>query len=212
MDINLVAEPIRAALDGKTSARDKALAHSRNSIRLCGKAIRALHRSEIDTARGLLAEARSEVAAGRDELQTHPDMLHAGFVHDAEKEVAEAAITIELVTGGDIPSPEILEVQPSAWLKGMAEAIGELRRHMLDLMRAGDLQRGEEVLASMDEMYHVLVTMDYPDGITFGLRRLTDVARSIIERTRGDFTVAVVQGSLRDAIEASQRPDLTDGS
>lgn len=212
MNINFVAETIRAGLDDKTAARDKALAHSRSAIRLCGKSIRALHRSEVDVARGLLAEARSEIADGRDELERHPDMLHTGFVHDAEKEVAEAAITIELVTGAEIPSPESLGVQPSAWLKGMAEAIGELRRHILDLMRAGDLQRCEEMLAAMDEMYHVLVTMDYPDGITFGLRRLTDVARSIIERTRGDFTVAVVQASLREAIEASQKLDLTDGS
>lgn len=203
MDLNEVAESIRAALDDKTEAREKGLAHSRSAIRLCGKAIRAMHRSEISGAGELLDEARAEAAAARTALADHPDMLHTGFVHDAEKEVAEAAITMALVTGGPLPSPQQLAVGESSWLKGMAEAIGELRRHILDLMRAGELRRCEELLGAMDEMYHVLVTMDYPDGITFGLRRLTDVARSIIERTRGDFTVAVVQGSLRDALQAA---------
>jgi translin len=132
-------------------------------------------------------------------------MLHAGFVHDAEKEVAEASITFALVTGKDFPALADVGVSTQAFLKGAAEAVGELRRHLLDVMRRGDLERCEELLGSMDDIYNVLVTMDYPDGITHGLRRLTDVARSIIERTRGDYTTSKIQDSLRRALEEHSR-------
>jgi len=202
MDLSEVSTRIRAGLDAKTSARDVGLAASRNAVRSCGNAIRALHRYEQETADSLLRDARAQLDEARGALADHPDILHAGFIHDAEKEYAEATITHALVTGGDFPRPETLQVPPSAFLKGMAEAIGELRRHILDLMRHGELKRCEELLGAMDDMYYVLTSMDYPDGITFGLRRLTDVARSIIERTRGDFTTSTIQSALHDALEA----------
>ncbi len=142
-----------------------------------------MHRYEIDNARGLLDEAQAQLDGARQVLGDHPDILHAGFIHDAQKELAEARITFGLVTEAGIPSPQDVGVPSSAYLKGMAEAIGELRRHILDLMRHGELKRCEELLAAMDDMYYLLVSMDYPDGITYGLRRLTDIARSIIERT-----------------------------
>jgi translin len=153
-------------------------------------------------AEALLSEAQENLDEARSVLQDHQDMRYAGFVHDAEKEVAEARVTFALVKGEGLPSATDLGIPPQAFLKGMAEAVGELRRHILDLMRAGELERCEDLLAAMDDIYNVLVSMDYPDGITFGLRRLTDIARSIIERTRGDFTTSVIQSSLRDALEA----------
>ncbi len=202
MDLGDVGSQLRDELDAKTSARELGLAASRRGIRACGNAIRALHRYEKDNALELLDEARAELDAARDSLSDHTDMLYAGFVHDAEKEYAEARITQGLVTGGELPAPKEVGVSSQAYLKGMAEAIGELRRHILDLMRRGELKRCEELLASMDDIYYLLVSMDYPDGITFGLRRLTDVARSIIERTRGDYTTSTIQSGLRDALES----------
>jgi translin len=202
MDLSEVSTHIRAGFDAKTSARDIGLAASRNAVRSCGNAIRALHRYEQEAAEKLLGEARSHLDEARDALADHPDILHAGFIHDAEKEYAEARITHALVTGAEFPDPASLQVPPSAFLKGMAEAIGELRRHILDLMRHRELKRCEELLGAMDDMYYVLTSMDYPDGITFGLRRLTDVARGIIERTRGDFTTSAIQSSLHDALDA----------
>ena len=201
MDLGDLTEHLRVQLDAKTAAREQGLSNSRSAIRACGNAIRAMHRYEFDVASGLVDEAQSHLDVARSALQDHQDMLHAGFVHDAEKELAEARITFALVTGAPMPGPEEVGVAPSAFLKGMAESIGELRRHLLDLMRKGDLKRCEELLQAMDDLYFVLVSMDYPDGITFGLRRLTDVARSIIERTRGDFTTSTVQKQLRDALE-----------
>ncbi|HVF52409.1 MAG TPA: haloacid dehalogenase [Actinomycetota bacterium] len=211
MELTKLSEVIRADLDAKTSARDVALSAGRSAIRSCGNAIRAMHRLELDTASTLLREAEGHLEAATDTLRGHDDILHAGFIHDAQKELAEAHITFALVTSAPMPDPSAIEVPPSAFLKGMAESIGELRRHILDLMRGGELERCEELLGSMDDMYYVLVSMDYPDGITHGLRRLTDVARSIIERTRGDFSIAKIQSALRDALVATDRHDATEG-
>jgi translin len=201
MDLTALSGSLRREFDAKLSARERGLGSGRNAVRACGNAIRALHRLEVEAASGLLAEAQGHLDDARSALAGHPDMLHAGFVHDAEKELAEARITFALITDAPFPSPEELDLPPSAFLKGMAEAIGEVRRHILDLMRKGELKRCEELLASVDDMYYLLVSMDYPDGITFGLRRLTDVARSIIERTRGDFTTSSVQSALRRALQ-----------
>jgi translin len=201
MDFDPIADSLRAILDAKTAARERGLVSSRSAIRSCGNAIRALHRYELDTATALLDEAQAHVDDARTALGDHPDMLHAGFVHDAEKELAEARITFALITGAAFPRPDEVGVPASAYLKGMAESIGEMRRHILDLMRQGELARCETLLGAVDDMYYVLVSMDYPDGITLGLRRLTDVARSIIERTRGDFTTSTIQSSLREALQ-----------
>ena len=201
MDLSSIAETLRAVLDEKTAAREKGLSASRDTIRSCGNAIRAMHRYEMDVAKDLLEEAQRHLDTARDALAGHNDMLHAGFVHDAEKEFAEARITFALVTEAPVPTPDEIGVAPAAFLKGMAESIGEIRRHILDLMRHGELKRCEQLLAAMDDAYCVLVSMDYPDGITFGLRRLTDVARSIIERTRGDFTTSSIQNSMQTALD-----------
>lgn len=201
MDLSRVSEALRDELDSKTSARERGLAGSRDTIRACSNAIRAMHREEFEKATSLLADAQRNLDDSRSALRDHPDMRHAGFIHDAEKEVAEACITLALVRGEDLPSREEVNVPAQAYLKGMAEAMGELRRHILDQMRGGNLERCERLLGSMDDIYNVLISMDYPDGITYGLRRLTDVARSIIERTRGDFTTSKIQNSLHDALE-----------
>lgn len=201
MELGPLGDQLRQEFDDKTDARERGLAGSRTAIRACGNAIRALHRYESDRAADLLHEARSALDGARDALEPHPELLHAGFVHDAEKEFAEALITQALVTDSPMPAPDVVGVSTAAYVKGMAEAVGEVRRHLLDLLRRGELKRCEELLASMDEIYYLLTTMDYPDGITLGLRRLTDVARSIIERTRGDFTTSSIQSGLRDALE-----------
>ena len=201
MDLSDLAESLRAEFDSKTRARERGMASSREAIRFCGNAIRALHRYEVDSASELIDNAQAKIDDARSALESFLDIYHAGFLHDAEKELAEARITFALVTGAEFPTPEGTRIPPAAFVKGMAEAIGELRRHVLDLMRRGDLKRCEELLTAMDDMYYVLVTMDYPDGITYGLRRLTDIARSIIERTRGDFTTSTIQSSLRAALE-----------
>ncbi len=202
MDLGPVAEQIRKRLDAKSAAREKGLPNSRQAIRYCANSIRATHRADWDLAQELMGQARAALDTAQEAMRPFPDVYHAGFLHDAEKEYAEARATNALILGTELPGPEELRVGDAAYLNGLAEAIGELRRHALDTMRKGDLARGEQLLEAMDDIYFVLVSMDYPDALTGGLRRTTDVARSIMERTRGDLSLTLIQKNLQDAIDA----------
>jgi translin len=195
-----IAEQIRHDFDARTAARDKALATARQLTRACSLAIRAAHRVESDTMAGQLSEARSLADALRAELQTYPDLFHAGYTQDALKEFVEANATCALIQNQPLPTPEELGVGGATYLNGLAEVVGELRRRTLDILRHGYSQEAERLLGLMDDIYGVLVSMDYPDAITSGLRRQTDVARSIIEKTRGDITFSLRGEHLEQAI------------
>ncbi|MES4793318.1 MAG: haloacid dehalogenase, partial [Chloroflexota bacterium] len=158
----------------KNTAREHVLAASRVIIRNSANAIRAVHRGEFDAARRLIAEARATHDATTHTLQGHADVYHAGFLHDAQKEYVEAVTTLHLCTGDSIPDPAQLRVEDTAYLNGIGEAVGELRRVILDRLRAGRFDGCEALLAAMDDIYNVLVTIDYPDAMTGGLRRTTD--------------------------------------
>ena len=192
---------MQARLDEKNAARERALPAARRSIRSSANAIRAIHRAEFETAARLIQESRAALDEGLDAVRNHADIRHAGYLQDAQKEYAEANLTMSLVRGTELPSPPDLGVEDAAYLNGVSEAIGEGRRRVLDLLRAGAVKEAEQLLDAMEEMYGVLVTMDYPDAITMNLRRSTDVARSLIEKTRGDLSIAVVQQDLRDALD-----------
>jgi len=194
-------ERVRDDFSSKNAAREKALPLCREAIRFSANAIRAVHRHEFDVARDLAGKAGAQLRVAKLSVLDHPDIYFAGFVHDAQKEYAEASITLAMVEGGDLPTPADLDVEYAAYLNGMGEAIGELRRHLLDTLRTGDTERCEVWLSAMDEMYGVLVTVDYPDAMTGGLRRTTDNVRGILERTRGDFTMSVQQRRLEQKIE-----------
>ena len=201
MNLDDLADALHERFDAKTAAREKALPAARRSIRASANAIRAVHRGEFDAARGLIRESRAALDEGMDGVTEHPDVRFAGYLLDAEKEYAEANLTYSLIAGEELAGPEILGVGDAPYLNGLAEAIGEGRRHILDLLRTGDVAKAERTLATLEDMYRVLVTMDYPDAITMNLRRSTDVARSLIEKTRGDLSIAFVQRDLHDALE-----------
>lgn len=208
VDLDGLAAEFQRRFDEKMAARERALPAARRAIRSSANAIRAIHRLELDAAHRLMDEARDAIHEGLDAAADHPDVANAGFLQDAQKEYAEARITEAVVTGGPIPSPDDLEVALAPYLNGMGEAIGEARRHILDLLRKGEVQRSEDVLRAMDDMYYLLVSMDYPDAITGNLRRTTDVARGLTERTRGDLTTSIVQRDLREAIDRHAREVL----
>jgi len=195
-----IAEKIRLYFSAKDVAREKALRLSREIIRYSANAIRAIHRQEEGNARQLLDSARALLQ----EL-ANDDLVHAGFVHDAQKEFAEASITLAVVSGNSLPEPEALGVSYPAYLNGMGEAVGELRRYLLDSLRRDDLSRCEELLAIMDDIYAILITMDFPDGITYGLRRTTDAVRGILEKTRGDLTLVLRQKMLEEKLDQIQK-------
>lgn len=201
-NLETISERIRAAFEVKNAARDQALARSRELIRYCAMSIRAVHRQEFELAQQLLEQARQVADAMRADLAEHPDLYFAGYTQDALKEFVEASATFALVQDRPLPEPEEMGIEYNTYLAGLAEAVGELRRHVVDRIRAGELSRGDRLMEMMDDIYDVLVTMDYPDAITAGLRRLTDVARGIIERTRGDLMIAARQEKLESALAA----------
>jgi translin len=196
MSLGEAAGGLRARLDAKHQAREVGLRNARQAVRCSANAIRAAHRAELERADALLAEARELLEVASSVLAAHPDVLYAGFLQDAQKEYAEAPPTD--VGVGDAP-----------YLNGLAETVGELRRHLLDVLRAGDVPRASALFAAMEEIHALLADLDYPDAITGNLRRSTDVARAIIERTRSDLTLTVIQRDLADAL---RRPGPTGSS
>jgi translin len=201
VDLDHLARQFHERFDAKMAARERALTSARRAIRSSANAIRAIHRLDRDAAHRLMEEARAAIEEGTAAVRDHPDVAFAGFLQDAQKEYVEARVTEAVIDDGEVPMPDDLGVQLAPYLNGMAEAIGEARRHILDLLRRGEVERSGAMLQAMEEIYYLLVSMDYPDAITGNLRRTTDVARSIMERTRGDLSLSIVQRDLRDALE-----------
>ncbi len=196
-----IADRIRQDFDSRTAARDQALAQARQLTRACSLAIRAVHRDDVDVMNEHLNEARELANTLTGELHAHPDLFYAGYTQDALKEFVEAIVACALIQNQALLTPDELGVVNATYLNGLAEAVGELRRRILDILRHGYSNEAERLLGYMDEIYSVLVTMDYPDAITNGLRRQTDIARSIIEKTRGDITFSLRGEHLERAIE-----------
>jgi translin len=194
--LETILEEMRPYLSAEDEAREKALRLCRQVIRFSASAIRSVHRQEMDNARKTLVEVRSLVEEMNSTLSNYPSLLNSGFVHDAQKEFAEGSITLAIIAGEDLPRPEALQVRYAAYLNGMGEAMGELRRYILDSIRRGNFSRCEEMLETMDAIYSILMTMDFPQLLAHGLRRTTDALRGIVERTRGDLTVALKQKEL----------------
>ena len=197
-----IGDAIRQHLEDKNAARERALQRSRTLIRHCSKAIRAAHRDDRSLAREHLAQAAELVEALKVELEPYPDLYHAGYTQSALKEFAEASIFDALSTGDPLPSPEQLTVDYVPYLGGLGEAAGELRRRVLDILRHDRIAEAERLLEAMDEIYGLLVTIDFPDALTNNLRRTTDMVRGVTERTRGDLTTSFQGRELRQALES----------
>ncbi len=186
------------------AARERALAETRQIVRLSANAIRAVHRDEYAVAEGLVAQAGELMRGLHMALVGYPNLYWTGYVQDAHKEFVEAQIVLALVAGRAIPGPEALGVADPVYLNGLGEAAGELRRYALDALRRGVFTRAEELLGEMDDIYSLLVTIDYPDALTGGLRRTTDMVRGVLERTRADVTLTLQQQQLMQALDRVQ--------
>ena len=207
-NLDAMAEKIRKVLSAKDEAREKMLPLCRDSIRYSSTAIRAVHRQEFDEAAKLVQSAREVLTEAEKAVQEHNELANTGAVRDAQKELAEANITLALVTGKQLPEPETLGVDVAAYLNGLGEAVGEIRRYLLDGMRKGNLSRGEDLLTVMDDIYSMLVTMDFPDALTGGLRRTTDMVRGVLEKTRSDLTLAIRQKVLETKLADFQQKEM----
>ena len=200
--LTAIVEQAREELAATNQVRDLTLRRSRELIRYCAHSIRATHRGEYDEASRLLATARDAAAEMVADLQGFPNLYHTGYTLDALKELTEAHVTFAWITGQPLPDPAELGVPHTAYLKGVGEAVAEMRRHVLDLIRLDRVAQGEPFLQLMDEAYSLLMTLDFPDAITGGLRRISDMVRGVVERTRGDLTVAMRQERLQESLQA----------
>ena len=205
LELSPIIETIRAEFTAKNAVRDATLNRSRELIRYCALSIRAIHRHEWAEAEGLLQTAREAARVMSADLAQYHDLYGAGYTQDALKELVEAHVLYAIVRDQPLPTPEELETPAPAYLNGLAEAASELRRFALDLIRLGRTREAEPYLAAMDDIYIQLVTMDFPDALTGGLRRTTDMLRGVLERTRGDLTVAVRQEDLEAAMRAFEQ-------
>jgi translin len=204
-NLEAITERIRASFEAKNAARDLALLRSRELIRLSANAIRAAHRNDFAESTELLGAARAAAATMTEDLRAHPDLYYTGYTQDALKEYAEADGDARLVQGLDLPDPEELGVQYPAYMNGLGEAACELRRYALDALRHGDIATAERMLVAMDEIYDTLITVDFPEALTAGLRHTTDAVRTALERTRGELAVAARQQSLEEALKDLER-------
>jgi translin len=203
--LEAIGEEIREYLEIKNAARDRALQKTRTIIRHCSRAIRAAHRNEHDVCQENIQKANDLIATLKETLADYPDLYHAGYTRSALREFAEASIVQALLADQPLPSPDALDVDYAAFLSGLGEAAGEMRRRVLDILRHDEFRDAERLLGYMDEIYSLLVTIDFPDAITDNLRRTTDMVRGVTERTRGDLTTSLRQHELKIALESVEK-------
>lgn len=201
-NLSPIIDHIRTQLEVRSDARDRAIRRSRELIRYCADSIRAMHRGEFERAQDLLGTARQAACQMVSGVWDYPDVFYAGYTQDALKELVEARAVYAMLHHEPIPAPDELGVAVDypAYLKGLVEAASEMRRAILDIIRRGDLERGEQLLDDMEEVYAAMITIDFPDAVTGGLRHATDALRAVLERTRGDLTVTKQQERLRYAL------------
>ena len=204
-ELSAVGSEIVERFDAANRVRDEALAEGRQLVRLAATAIRALHRGDDEHAAMLLGDGRRRLAELKARLAEYPSIYWAGYVQDSMKEMVEACVVESIHAGRPMPTPQELGIEDAAYLNGLAEAASELRRDVLDELRGDDLERAVEYLEAMDAIYAVLVSIDFPDAITGGLRRTTDQLRGVLERTRGDLTLTLNQRRLEAAIHVAER-------
>jgi translin len=210
-ELAVLGKELHHHLGSASRAREVALPACRQAVQACSRSIRAVHRQEPEVAGRLADDAARHLRTAQEAMSPYPALAASGPLHDAEKEYAEARLTAAMVDELSLPSYAELVVSASAWLGGLAEAASELRRHLLDRLRDGELARSEHLLDAMDDAYGLLITIDYPDAVTGGLRRATDALRAVLERTRGDLTTTVLQSRLQKALESQVPPPDASG-
>lgn len=203
--INRIADMAHLAFEAETKARDEALAKARSLTRCSANAIRAIHRGDSTEAHEHLDAGRELFNALTDGLKEFPELYYAGYTQDAIKEYCEASLTTAIIEKRELPTPESLGVPVATFLRGMAETPGELRRRCMDILRMGYSDEAEELLSQMDDIYSILITMDYPDAVTNGLRRQTDLLRGIVERTRADLTLSLREEKLKKLLRETMK-------
>ena len=201
MDLNQSIDDVREILNETFILREQALKLSRETIRFCANSIRASHRREFDKANELLEEAKNRVFEVKEMLKNKPEIYFTGYVLDAQKEYGEAVLTNAIIRNIQLPNHIEIGIEPAVYLNSLAEAAGESRRYALDEMRNNNFDNVERVLTVMDDIYCMLITVDFPDAISLGLKRHTDMVRNILEKTRSEITLIKHQNELKSSID-----------
>jgi translin len=192
---------IRDFFDVSDSLREKSLKISRDVTRLSAKAIKKIHQGDMKESMKLLNEAKRLLVEAKKNLKCFPEILYAGFIHNAEKELIEGFVFFELVRKNTLFVPDFDTFDKISWLHGLSEAMGELRRYILDCIRKDQIEKIEQLLSLMDDVYYFLSSFDYPDMLSRNLRRNVDALRGILERTRADVTLICQQKQLERKLE-----------
>ena len=201
MELNKSIDNVREILNETFVLREEALKLSRETIRFCANSIRASHRRDFDKADELIGEAKRRVFEVKEMLKNKPEIYFTGYVLDAQKEYGEAVLTNAIIRDISLPNHTEIGIEPAVYLNSLAEAAGESRRYALDEMRNNNFDNVERVLTVMDDIYCMLITVDFPDAISLGLKRHTDMVRNILEKTRSEITLIKHQNELKISID-----------
>jgi len=199
-----ISAKIRENFEAKDSVREDGLKISREIVRECRTATFALHGQDFEKANNSIEAAGKALEKLEILFKGYADIYYAGYVEHAQQEYSEVSVLRSLLKkegeSKNLPSPDDLRVEYAAYLNGLGDVVGELRRHVLDLIRRDSFEKAEVFLGIMENIHAILMDFDYPDAITKGLRRKTDVSRALIEKTRGDVVNAISQKKLETAM------------
>ncbi len=192
-----IIEKIENHIGEKEKVREDALKASRDIIIFCRKGIQQLHRNQMEEAESYMKQASSRLAQLYEITMGHADVFHTGFVENAAQEYVEIQCLYNIMKGVDLPDPDAIQTTYSAYLLGLCDVVGELRRGALDFMLEGNTQKANEYLGYMDRIYDAIMSFDYPSALV-PIKKKQDMVRSLIEKTRGELVVSSCEQRIHD--------------
>ncbi|MEF8847993.1 MAG: RNA-binding protein [Candidatus Thermoplasmatota archaeon] len=217
-NLNEIIDKIEKNIDAKDEIREKSLHFSRDIIKKCRKSIQHIHQNSLEKAERYIKQASKELGELFDLTSPHPELFHKGYVENASQELVEAYCLLNIKKGKELPDPDDIQTSYSSYLLGLCDLVGELRREALDSVRKGNSEKADENLKMMEEIYNLVIRFDYPSGLV-PIKKKQDIIRRLIEKTRGELTVANCEKRMEYHTEefrgildrlSSQRPSKED--
>ena len=206
--LKTVLKEVKKELTQKDKVRENAQESMRKATSLSKQAILLIHQKRVEDAKKFIDNAKEVISRLQGLAKEYPEIIYSGMFSAALQEYSEAHIFLRLIEESRFVSPKDINVPSVDYVLGLADVVGEYRRLALDALREGNVKKGEKCLETMDEIYIELMAMDEAYMLVPGLRRKCDIARRIIETTRGDITQEVRRKSLEDYLrrfEQAQR-------
>ena len=184
-----IISKIQVYIDDKDSIRETSLKYARTVIIHCRKAIQLIHQHKMQQAEELIKKASATLAELYDVTKDHADLSKAGYVENAAQEFVEAQCFYNILHHEALPDPDAIQTTYTAYLMGLCDVVGELRRKALDMVLAGEQKDAQQYLVIMEDIYAAILRFDYPSSL-IPIKRKQDIARNLIEKTRGELAVA----------------------